>query len=157
MLWGFCSYIGFIKSVISFEIFFLSSKWCLILLFLTWIQEPIPVTQLVRETAAVMQEFTQSGYAYQYCFIFKKIILIIFSYANLTLWWCDINDMHHQSLVFLISKLYHHDPNHHLKPFPSKWGWLWSTEGHERFTQTISLMLTTCRLVLSSEPRPLAS
>ena len=94
-------------------------------------------------------------YAYQYCFIFKKIILIIFSYANLTLWWCDINDMHHQSLVFLISKLYHHDPNHHLKPFPSKWGWLWSTEGHERFTQTINLMLTTCRLVLSSEPRPL--
>lgn len=26
-------------------------------------QETIPVTQLVRETAAVMQEFTQSGYA----------------------------------------------------------------------------------------------
>ena len=25
-------------------------------------QETIPVTQLVRETAAVMQEFTQSGY-----------------------------------------------------------------------------------------------
>lgn len=26
------------------------------------LQETIPVTQLVRETAAVMQEFTQSGY-----------------------------------------------------------------------------------------------
>jgi len=25
------------------------------------LQEPIPVTQLVRETATVMQEFTQSG------------------------------------------------------------------------------------------------
>lgn len=36
-------------------------------------QEPIPVTQLVRETAAVMQEFTQSGYAY-HVFIFKTIL-----------------------------------------------------------------------------------
>ncbi len=25
-------------------------------------QEPIPLSQLVRETAVVMQEFTQSGY-----------------------------------------------------------------------------------------------
>lgn len=33
----------------------LSSKEVLLL------QEPIPVTQLVRETATVMQEFTQSG------------------------------------------------------------------------------------------------
>jgi len=49
---------------------YLSSKWCLIFIVVTWMQEPIPVTQLVRETAAVMQEFTQSGYAYQYCFMF---------------------------------------------------------------------------------------
>jgi len=37
-----------------------------------------------------------------------------------------------------------------LSHFPSQWGWLWSMEGPERFTQTVNLMLTTGGLVRSS-------
>lgn len=39
------------------------------------LQEPIPVTQLVRETATVMQEFTQSGYVLYLVYITKSIWL----------------------------------------------------------------------------------
>jgi hypothetical protein len=38
------------------------SNLVLLILSRCQMQEHIPVTQLVRETAAVMQEFTQSGY-----------------------------------------------------------------------------------------------
>ena len=36
---------------------------CFLIIIHFQMQETIPVTQLVRETAAVMKEFTQSGYA----------------------------------------------------------------------------------------------
>ena len=40
---------------------------CSLIIIHFQMQETIPVTQLVRETAAVMQEFTQSGYATILC------------------------------------------------------------------------------------------
>jgi 20S proteasome alpha/beta subunit len=54
------------------------SKYVFSLLFISkfQMQETIPVTQLVRETAAVMQEFTQSGYCYYTRHFFLIILLV---------------------------------------------------------------------------------
>jgi hypothetical protein len=46
---------------------------CFKLLFHFQMQEHIPVTQLVRETAAVMQEFTQSGYVTRLSYFYLPI------------------------------------------------------------------------------------
>ena len=60
------------------------------------LQEPIPVTQLVRETTTVMQEFTQSGYAYY-------VVIICLFCGALIYWKCGHTlQLHDHSVIGLL-------------------------------------------------------